>query len=128
MGTPVSDRLQSTGGRRAVMPPCTRRAVKVASAPMVESGQGPPETTQRAVRAVATRFSFASPHKGIRTPVFDDEAAGAAILALGATMLVSVLVDVPEAVTGMIGALLIGAALWSSWRAKQGENREENNV
>lgn len=83
MGTPVSDRLQSTGGRRAVMPACTRRAVKMASAPMVESGQGPPETTQRAVRAVATRFSFASPHKGIRTPVFDDEAAGAAILALG---------------------------------------------
>jgi len=41
-----------------------------------------------------------------------------AILALGLVMLVSVLVPVPEAVTGLIGAVLIGAALWSSWRAQ----------
>jgi hypothetical protein len=39
-----------------------------------------------------------------------------AILALGAIMLASALVEVPETVTGLIGALLIGAALWWSMR------------
>ncbi len=39
-----------------------------------------------------------------------------AIIALGVIMLLSALVDVPQAVTGLIGAVLIGAALWSSMR------------
>jgi hypothetical protein len=37
-----------------------------------------------------------------------------AIVALGAIMLASVRVAVPETVTGLVGAALIGAALWSS--------------
>lgn len=37
-----------------------------------------------------------------------------AILALAGIMLTSVLVEIPETVTGLIGALLIGLALWSS--------------
>ena len=41
-----------------------------------------------------------------------------AIIALGAIMLGSVLVEVPEAVTGLIGALLIAAALWDSARSR----------
>ena len=39
-----------------------------------------------------------------------------AIIALGAIMLVSARIDVPQSVTGLIGAVLIGAALWSSLR------------
>jgi hypothetical protein len=39
-----------------------------------------------------------------------------AILALGVIMLASALIDVPQMVTGLIGALLIGAALWWSVR------------
>ena len=39
-----------------------------------------------------------------------------AIIALGAIMLASVLVEVPEAVTGLIGAALIAAAVWDSAR------------
>ncbi len=39
-----------------------------------------------------------------------------AILALAAIMLASVLVEIPETVTGLIGAALIGLALWSSVR------------
>ena len=39
-----------------------------------------------------------------------------AILALGGFLLASVRVEVPEALTGLTGAVLIGAALWSSSR------------
>ena len=39
-----------------------------------------------------------------------------AIIALGVIMLVSARIDVPEAVTGLIGAVLIGGAVWSSVR------------
>ncbi len=39
-----------------------------------------------------------------------------AIIALGVIMLVSARIDVPQTVTGLIGAVLIGAALWSSVR------------
>lgn len=44
-----------------------------------------------------------------------------AILALGAIMLASVLVDVPDWVTGLIGAVLILLALWRSVRANRKE-------
>ena len=37
-----------------------------------------------------------------------------AILALGAIMLLSVRIDVPDALTGLVGAVLIGLALWRS--------------
>ncbi|MDP9056747.1 MAG: DUF475 domain-containing protein [Pseudomonadota bacterium] len=39
-----------------------------------------------------------------------------AITALGVIMLISVRIAVPETVTGLVGAVLIGAALWSSMR------------
>ena len=39
-----------------------------------------------------------------------------AILALAVLMLASVLIEIPESVTGLIGAALIGAALWASRR------------
>lgn len=39
-----------------------------------------------------------------------------AIIALGVIMLVSARIDVPQAVTGLIGAVLIGGAVWSSVR------------
>ena len=39
-----------------------------------------------------------------------------AIIALGLIMLTSARIEVPQAVTGLIGAALIGAALWSSVR------------
>jgi hypothetical protein len=39
-----------------------------------------------------------------------------AIIALGVIMLVSARIEVPQAVTGLIGAVLIGASLWSSVR------------
>lgn len=39
-----------------------------------------------------------------------------AIIALGVIMLVSARIAVPEAITGLIGAALIGAAVWSSVR------------
>jgi len=42
-----------------------------------------------------------------------------AIAALGVIMLVSARAEVPETVTGLIGAVLIGAALWSSTRNTQ---------
>lgn len=42
-----------------------------------------------------------------------------AIGALATIMMLSVKVDVPEAVTGLIGAAAIGAALWSSIRANR---------
>ncbi|MBN9143885.1 MULTISPECIES: DUF475 domain-containing protein [unclassified Novosphingobium] len=44
-----------------------------------------------------------------------------AIIALAAIMLGSALMEIPETVTGLIGAVLIGAALWASVR----ENRRE---
>ena len=44
-----------------------------------------------------------------------------AIAALGAIMLASTLVAIPETVTGLIGAVLIAAAVWSSWRATRRE-------
>ena len=44
-----------------------------------------------------------------------------AILALAAIMLASALVDIPETVTGLIGAALIGAALWTSVRSRRAE-------
>lgn len=47
-----------------------------------------------------------------------------AILALAAVMLLSVRVEVPEAVTGLIGAGLIGLAFWSSVRANRAEADE----
>ncbi len=37
-----------------------------------------------------------------------------AILALGAIMLASVLIEIPDVVTGLVGAVLIGLALWRS--------------
>ncbi len=40
-----------------------------------------------------------------------------AIIALGAIMLASARVEIPETVTGLIGAVLIGLSLWSSRRA-----------
>lgn len=39
-----------------------------------------------------------------------------AILALGAIMLISTRVEVPEVVTGLVGAVLIGASVWGSVR------------
>ena len=39
-----------------------------------------------------------------------------AILALGAIMLISTRVEVPEVVTGLVGAVLIGASIWGSVR------------
>lgn len=42
-----------------------------------------------------------------------------AILGLGACMFAGLFVHIPEAVTGLIGAVLIGAALFSSLRAKK---------
>jgi hypothetical protein len=44
-----------------------------------------------------------------------------AIIALGGLMLVSALVEVPEAITGLIGAALIGLSLWWSVRVRRGE-------
>ena len=41
-----------------------------------------------------------------------------AIIALAGIMLASALVEIPESVTGLIGAVLIGAALWASIRGK----------
>jgi hypothetical protein len=41
-----------------------------------------------------------------------------AIIALGVIMLLSARIEVPQAVTGLIGAVLIGAAIWSSVRKK----------
>ncbi len=41
-----------------------------------------------------------------------------AIIALGVIMLVSARIDVPQSVTGLVGAVLIGAALWSSIRKR----------
>lgn len=48
-----------------------------------------------------------------------------AILILGATMFAQTLCAVPEAVTGLTGATLIGLALWSSVRANRAEAAEE---
>ena len=42
-----------------------------------------------------------------------------AILALGGCLLASARVEVPEALTGLTGAVLIGAAIWSSARRAQ---------
>lgn len=44
-----------------------------------------------------------------------------AIVALGTIMLLSPRVEVPETVTGLIGAALIGVSLWSSLRANRRE-------
>jgi hypothetical protein len=41
-----------------------------------------------------------------------------AIVALGAIMLASARVAVPDTLTGLIGAVLIALSLWASWRAK----------
>jgi hypothetical protein len=41
-----------------------------------------------------------------------------AIIALGAIMLTSARIEVPETVTGLIGAVLIGGAVWSSIRKR----------
>jgi hypothetical protein len=43
-----------------------------------------------------------------------------AIIALGVLMLASARVEVPEAVTGLIGAVMIGLSLWWSvrWRRR----------
>ena len=45
-----------------------------------------------------------------------------AILALAGIMLASARWQVPEAVTGLVGAVLIGGAVWSSWRAGRRAN------
>jgi uncharacterized protein len=42
-----------------------------------------------------------------------------AIIALGAIMLLSAVFHIPETITGLIGAVLIGASLWWSVRHKQ---------
>ncbi len=47
-----------------------------------------------------------------------------AIIALGAIMLASAQVEVPETVTGLIGAVLIGLSLWASRRTGSGSPRE----
>ena len=44
-----------------------------------------------------------------------------AIIALAGIMLISSRIEVPETITGLIGAVLIGAALWWSIRHKQSE-------
>jgi len=44
-----------------------------------------------------------------------------AIIALAGIMLISALVEVPETITGLIGAVLIGAALWASVRSRRAE-------
>jgi hypothetical protein len=44
-----------------------------------------------------------------------------AILALAAIMLLSARYEVPESVTGLIGAVLIGFSLWWSVRANRAE-------
>jgi hypothetical protein len=44
-----------------------------------------------------------------------------AILALAGIMLASALVEIPETVTGLIGAVLIGASLWASVRTRKSE-------
>lgn len=44
-----------------------------------------------------------------------------AIIALAAIMLASALVEIPETVTGLVGAALIGAALWTSVRTRKNE-------
>jgi len=47
-----------------------------------------------------------------------------AIVALGAIMLASARIEVPETVTGLIGAVLIGAALWSSTRNSRADPKQ----
>ena len=42
-----------------------------------------------------------------------------AIIALAGIMLASALVEIPETVTGLIGAVLIGASLWASVRGRE---------
>jgi hypothetical protein len=44
-----------------------------------------------------------------------------AILALGAIMLLSVRIEIPDALTGLVGAVLIGLALWRSIRMNRKE-------
>ena len=44
-----------------------------------------------------------------------------AILALAGIMLASVQIEVPETVTGLIGAVLIGASFWASVRHRKAE-------
>ena len=51
--------------------------------------------------------------------VYLEHGAFWAIIALGLIMLGSALVEVPEAVTGLVGAVLIGAALWRSIRQRR---------
>lgn len=48
-----------------------------------------------------------------------------AIIALSAIMLISALVNVPETITGLIGAAFIGVAFYSSLRANHAEQNEE---
>ena len=48
-----------------------------------------------------------------------------AIVALGAIMLISARYEVPEALTGLIGAVMIGASLWWSIRHKRRHPDEE---
>jgi len=50
-----------------------------------------------------------------------------AILALGAIMLLSARFHIPEAVTGLIGAVLIGVSLWWSVRHKRREEKATNS-
>ena len=51
-----------------------------------------------------------------------------AIIALGMIMLFGAVVHVPEAITGLIGAILIGLSLWWSVRHKQRHERDIKQV
>jgi hypothetical protein len=46
-----------------------------------------------------------------------------AVGALAFLMMLGTIVEVPEAVTGLVGAAFIGLAVWSSIRAKRAEAR-----
>lgn len=49
-----------------------------------------------------------------------------AIIALGAIMLASARIEIPETITGLIGAVLIGLSLW--WSIRHNRNSEERQI
>ena len=49
-----------------------------------------------------------------------------AIVALGAIMLASVRWEIPESITGLIGAVLIGMSLW--WSVRHNRRSEETEI
>ncbi len=57
--------------------------------------------------------------KTLKSLIYLEHGAHWAILGLAAAMFMGLIFDVPEPITGLIGLLFIGLALYSSWRLQQ---------